>query len=101
VNVTPIQRDVTIDYDRKTLLDFFTNKDAKPFEKVKKSFDHSIALGLKRQDDHQRGELLERAIQSSLGKYPEGVPITQEMLNETIDEIMKNITPYLIRRMKK
>lgn len=101
VNVTPIQREVTIDYDRKTLLNFFTNKDVKPFEKAKKSFDHSIALGLKRQDDHQRRELLERAIQNSLGKHPEGVPITEEMLNETIEKIMKNITPYLLRRMKK
>ena len=101
VNVVPIEREVIMDYDRATLLDFFTNKDAKPFEKVKKAFDHSIALGLKRQDDHQRGELLERAIQNSLGKYPEGVPITEEMLNETIEEIMKNITPYLVRRTKK
>lgn len=101
INVVPIERDIIMDYDRETLLDFFTNKDAKPFEKVKKAFDHSIALGLKRQDDFQRGELLERAIQNSLGKYPEGVPITEEMLNETIEEIMKNITPYLVRRMKK
>ena len=101
INVVPIQRQLTIDYDRETLLNFFTNKDAKPFEKVKKSFDHSIALGLKRQDDHQRGELLERAIQNSLGKYPEGEPITEDMLNETIEEIMKAITPYLIKRMKK
>lgn len=101
VNIAPIEREVNMDYDRATLLDFFTNKDAKPFEKVKKAFDHSIALGLKRQDDHQRSELLERAIQNSLGKYPEGVPITEEMINETIEEIMKNITPYLVRRMKK
>lgn len=101
INVVPIQKEVSMDYNRTTLLDFFTNKDAKPFEKVKKSFDHSIALGLKRQDDRQRSELLERAIQESLGKYPEGVPITEEMIKETIEEIMKNITPYLLRRMKK
>jgi hypothetical protein len=60
-----------------------------------------MALGLKRQDDHQRGELLERAIQNSLGKYPEGTIITEQMINETVNEIMKNITPYLLRRMKK
>lgn len=101
VNVVPIQCEVIIDYDKKTLLEFFTNKDAKPFEKVKKSFDHSMALGLKLQDDHQREELLERAIQNSLGKYPEGAIITEQMINETVNEIMKNITPYLLRRMKK
>lgn len=101
INIVPIQKEVTVDYDRAVLLDFFTKKDTKPFEKVKKSFDHSIALGLKRQDDHQRNDLLERAIQNSLGKHPEGVPITEEMINETVDEIMKNITPYLLRRMKK
>lgn len=101
INVTVKNKDVSLDYDRETLLDFFVNKDAKPFERVKKSFDHSIALGLKRQDDFQRGELLERAIQNSLGKYPDGTKITEKMINETVDEIMKNITPYLLRRMKK
>lgn len=101
INVVPIQREVTIDYDKKTLLEFFTNKDVYPFEKVKKSFDHSISLGLKRQDDYQRGELIEKAIQHSLGKYPEGTIITEEMIFETVNKIMKNITPYLLRRMKK
>lgn len=101
INIVPVELEVNIDYDKKVLLDFFTNKDTKPFEKVKKSFDHSIALGLKRQDDHQRGELLERAIQNSLGKYPEGTIITEEMINEVVNEIMKNITPYLLRRMNK
>lgn len=101
INAVPIQKEVSMDYDRTTLLEFFTNKDAKPFENVKKAFDHSIALALKRQDDRQRSELLEMAIQNSLGKYPEGVMITEEMINETVEEIMKNITPYLLRRMKK
>lgn len=101
INVVPIQRKVTIDYDKETLLEFFKNKDSKPFEQVKKSFDHSIALGLKRQDDHQRRELLERAIQNSIGKYPEGTIITEEMISETVNEIMKSITPYLLRQMNK
>jgi len=101
INVTPIEREVTLEYDKTTLLNFFTNKDVEPFKKVKESFDHSIALGLKRQDEQQRGKLLERAIQNSLGKYPDGVPITKEMIKETVDEIMKNITPHLLKRMKK
>jgi hypothetical protein len=101
INICEQEKVVNIDYNRETLLDFFTNKDSKPFDKVKSAFDHSIALGLKRQDDFQRSELLERAIQSSLGKYPDGVPITEQMINETVEEIMKNIAPYLIRRMKR
>lgn len=101
INVKEKAKEISLDYDRETLLNFFKHKDAKPFEKVKKSFEHSIALGLKRQDDYQRGELLERAIQSSLGKHPEGTKITQKMIDETVNEIMKNITPYLLGRMKK
>lgn len=101
INVTSIEREVNMNYNRETLLDFFTNKDAKPFERVQKSFNRSIALALKRQDDNQRGELIEQAIQNSLGKYPEGEIITEQMINETVNEIMKNITPYLLRRMKK
>ena len=101
INLEVIERDISINYDRETLLNFFSNKDTKHFERVKKSFDHSIALGLKRQDDFQRGKLIERAIQNSLGKYPEGIKITEEMINETVNEIIKNVTPYLLRRMKK
>ncbi len=101
INVTPIQREVKVDYDRATLLGYFINKETKLFEKVNKSLRHSLVLGLKRQDGKRMNELIERAIQSSLGKYPIGIPITQEMCNETTEEIMKNITPYLIRRMKK
>ncbi|MEX0595888.1 MAG: HNH endonuclease, partial [Candidatus Paceibacterota bacterium] len=79
INIEEKVKEISLDYDRDTLLNFFKNKDAKPFEKVKKSFNHSIALGLKRQDDFQRGELLERAIQNSLGRYPEGTKITKKM----------------------
>jgi len=85
--VKPIERELRLNYDRATLLDFFDNKDVKPFEKIKKSFDHSIKLGLKRQDDYKRGEILERAIQNSLGKYPDGVQITEEIIKETVDWI--------------
>lgn len=100
VNIVPIERELKMDYDRETLLKFFTEKETKPFEKMKNSFDHSIGLGLKRQDDAQRSEILERAIQNSLGKYPEGTIITKEMIDESVDEMVKSIMPYLIRRMK-
>lgn len=101
INVKEINKDINLDYNRNTLFSFFANKDATPFEKVKKSFDHSIALGLKRQDDFQRRQILERAIQSSLGKHPDGITITEEMINEAIEEIVKSITPYITRRLKK
>jgi hypothetical protein len=100
IKQTEVQRNVDIDYDRSELLKFL-EKDTAPFEKVKKAFDHSIALGLKRQDEHQRNELLEQAIQNSLGKHPEGTIITKEVVQETVDEIMNLITPYLFRKFRK
>lgn len=101
INVVPAEREFKMDYDRQTLLNFFSKKEIKPFEKMKNSFDHSIGLGLKRQDDAHRNEILERAIQNSLGKYPEGTIITKEMVDETVNEVVKSIMPYLIRRMNK
>ncbi|WP_298903820.1 HNH endonuclease [uncultured Psychroserpens sp.] len=92
---------IEMNYDRKTLLGFFKDKDDKLFSRVKEAFDHSIQLGLKRQDDNRRGNILERAIQNSLGKYPEGIPITEKMRKECVDEIVKDILPYLIDRMEK
>jgi hypothetical protein len=100
INVVPIERTSKIDYDKQTLLKFFTHKDSKPFERVKKSFDHSLAIGIKRQDEFQRGQILERAIQNSLGKYPEGTNITEQMLDEVINEIAETIVPYLLKEPK-
>ena len=100
MNIEPIEMDISLSYDRETLLNFFSNKDTKLSERFKKSFDHIMTLGLKIQNDFQRREILERAIQNSLGKYPEGIPITEEMLNEAINEIVKDIVPYLARKMK-
>ena len=100
INYEQVNKSIDLEYDRDTLLDFFTNNNPHPFEKVKKSFEHTMALGLKRQEDYHRGEILERAIQNSLSKYPEGVPITEKIINETIDEIMKEIEPYLTKRTK-
>jgi hypothetical protein len=100
INVKSIEKEVRIEYDRDTLLNFFTNKDAKPFERVKTSFDHTLTIALKRQDEFQRNQLIERAIQNSLGKYPEGTPITEEMLEEAIREVAETIAPYILREPK-
>ncbi len=101
INTKKIQRDVKIDYDRNTLLDFFTNKEIIPFEKIKNSFDHTIAIGLNRQDKYHINELIGNAIQNSLGNHPDGVKITKVMIDETIEEIMGKIAPFLINKMKK
>ncbi len=100
LNLIPIYKDVIIDYDRNTLLNFFSNKDARPFDEVKKAVERSITIGLKRQDLHHRSTLIRKVLHNSLGKYPEGVPITKEMINEIVTEFMEILTPYFFNRIK-
>lgn len=100
LNVSAVERRTTMSYNRQAVLNFFSNKDAKPFERVKKSFDRTLAIGLKRQDEFQRSQIIEKAIQRSLGRYPQGTTITEEILEEVVREIAEAIAPYLIREPK-
>lgn len=101
INTKPIKRDVKANYNRETLLDFFINKDTNPFEAIKESFNHSIELSLKLQDNSQLDSILNRSVKNSLGKHPKGAKITFEMANELREEMMKNLTPYIINKFNK
>jgi len=54
----------------------------------------------KQRSDHQR-VLLTRAIEKSLGTYPEGTIITEEMINELVTQTMNEITPWLLHMWSK
>ena len=41
----------------------------------------------------------ERALDNSLKKYPEGIPITEEMMAEFIKELEKEIIPWYVSRI--
>jgi HNH endonuclease len=98
INIKPIQKEVNICYNRKTLLDFFKNKDTNFFKKVENAFKHSITLGRERQRNFQIDRLIEKASEKSFIKYPEGTLITKEMINENIIELIEEIIPYLHKR---
>lgn len=41
-----------------------------------------------------------RALQNSLNKYPEGTIIIQAMIDELIEELMKEVTPWIMHNYK-
>ncbi len=85
--------------DRAFLDNLFDNKPPVS-DKVTAKFEAFLKLALERQEEAHRSELIERAMQNSLKKHPEGVPITQKMLDEFIEALMVELTPWLIRNLK-
>jgi len=99
INTQINTREIRVNYDRKTLLSFFKNKDAEPFEKVKESLGHSIKLGLKRQSEFQRELVITKAIQNTLKKHSSATMLTKEIFEETMSEILDNLPPILQKEL--
>lgn len=100
INGKTIEKNISIDYHREELLDFFINKDAQPFENATKSFQHTFALGYKRQDDSIRNDLIAKSVNESFKKHSEGEIITEEIFEAILKDMIHDLTPYLLRRLK-
>jgi hypothetical protein len=95
------QKQITYDYRR------ITKKDAEaalkigdlPVFAVQKSINDLLEIIFKKQTSEHISELTNRAVLNSLGKYPEDTEITQDMVDELINECTKQITPFLIHRL--
>lgn len=76
--------------------------DTKPpcFQDVAKKFESFLKIALDRQAESHRSELIQRAMQNSLSKRPEGAPITEEMIDEFVNAFMEELTPLLVRNLK-
>ncbi|MBB3185920.1 HNH endonuclease [Microbacter margulisiae] len=101
IEIKEIIRVIPLNYTRGQLLDLFENKDDKPFLKVQKRFERVVGLAMKRQSSNHNQELISRAINNSLGKYPEGTIITKEMIDELVKDTMKEITPMILHQLKR
>nr|WP_319571728.1 HNH endonuclease [uncultured Draconibacterium sp.] len=94
-----IQKDLTEQFTRDTLLDLFINKDGKPFEVVQKRYSRVLRIADSRQISKHQSELISNGVNNSLGKKGDGELITKEMIDETVNEIMKEMTPFLLHRL--
>lgn len=76
--------------------------DNKPpfFAEVTKRFESFLKTALDQQAELHRAEMIQQAMQNSLLKHSEGVPITQEMIDEFINALMEELTPLLVRNLK-
>lgn len=101
IEVKELLRSIPLNYTRGQLLELFTNKEGKPFEKVQRRFERVLSIAMKRQSLNYNQELISSAINNSLGKHSEGVPITKEMIDELVREIMKEIDPMILHQSKR
>lgn len=76
--------------------------DNKPpfFAEVTKRFESFLRIALDRQAESHRGDMIQRAMQNSLLKHPEGAPITKEMMDEFVNALIEELTPLLVRNLK-
>lgn len=85
--------------DRITLDYFFMHK-IPPFERIKTKWESFLKLVLERQEEAYSTELIERALNNSLKRYPEGTSITREMLDELTKVLMVELSPWLIEKLR-
>jgi hypothetical protein len=102
LNSKVIEKEFLVYYNRATLLDFFINKDAQPFEKAKQCFNHTMAISQRRQRENHTSKIIEEGLNNAWGngKYPNGTVITEEMVDKAINEIMKKMGPFILHQLK-
>ena len=67
------------------------------FSIMQTKMEYVMKIGTKRKNDFYISEAIEKAMNATWKKLPEGHLITKEDTNQLLDEIMKNIEPLLIR----
>lgn len=80
------------------LIKLFTDKDAKPFEKVQKRYARVLTIANKIQDKYQLSEIISNAVESSIGLLPEGTVIDEKILHSMFDDLMKRLMPFIAHR---
>lgn len=81
------------------LFEVFQKKDTKPYQKYKIRIERLLDIALKRQNQEHINEITNKAIENSLAKYPDGTVITQEMVDELINEMESRIKPYIEHKL--
>ena len=98
-----IEKEFLVHYDRNTLLDFFINKDAKPFERIEQCINRIMAISEKRQRTNHIEKIIQEGLYNAWGnnKYGTGTVITNGMVDNAVNEIMKKIEPYILHQLKR
>ena len=98
-----IEKEFLVHYDRNTLLDFFINKDAKPFERIEQCINRIMAISEKRQRTNHIEKIIQEGLYNAWGnnKYGTGTVITKGMVDNAVNEIMKKIEPYILHQLKR
>lgn len=99
VRAEEIKLDVRARYSKEELLYILKNRTTEwPQDFLK----HMEAF-LKKAEDIAtttvRDKMLDRALENSFMKYPEGIPITEEMIQEFIGELEKELIPWYVSRI--
>jgi hypothetical protein len=95
-----VARSVNLDLNREQVKGIIqTEKD--PTDDLLDEYNKLIPLILEKQDSDHISEMIDRALDRSLKKYPEGTIITKSMVKELIDALMDEITPWIMRNFEK
>lgn len=65
---------------------------------INEALNKVLKIGHIRQRDKHISNLVQEASQKTFGKYEEGIPITEDMLNEFIHEVSKSMAIFMTRK---
>lgn len=99
-HVKEIVTNITLSYSKEFIVKITKEPLKPPFEEVKRRYGRALSIGQRRLTSNLINRSNETAVKNSLGKYPEGTLITQEIIDETINEIMKEISPLIANQHK-
>lgn len=71
-----------------------------PLKEIERETSKLLSLAYKKQNSEHINSLLQVGLDNSLKKYPEGEIITEDMINELVNETMKQVTPWIINKLK-
>ena len=94
INATKLEKTVHCNFSRVQLIQIIKTQGV-PIDKFKVNCNKLMKIVHKKQSSENIQRMIERAMDRSLKKHPEGIIITEEMMNEFINELMVEVAPWI------
>jgi hypothetical protein len=99
LNQTEIRPNIIFNLNKKQIINAITEQ-VLPLGKMSENLNKIMPIILDKQQKDVIEDMTSRALKNSLMKHPTNILITEEMVDELISELMKEITPWVIHNFK-
>ncbi|WP_312648086.1 HNH endonuclease [Aminipila sp.] len=99
LNQTEIKPIISLNIKKQQIIKTVTEK-SYPGKMLSRELNQIMTIIMNKQRKEVLDAIILRAFDNSLMKYPDGVIITEEMADETVSALMKELTPWIIHNLK-